>query len=56
MTPQQEIGRMLHDFSCMSYEIAELNYDNLVYYGIVDNKAPTILETHWSSVDLKWMD
>lgn len=53
MKPQDPLGRMIHEFTCTGYEIAQLTYDNLVYYGIVDNHAPTIMEKHWSSIDLK---
>lgn len=52
MKPQDSLGRMIHDFSCVGYEIAELTYDNLVAYGIVNNSTPTLMETHWSSIDL----
>lgn len=53
MKPKDPLGRMLHDFTCTGYEIDELNYNNLIYYGIVNNHIPTVLETHWGSIDLK---
>jgi hypothetical protein len=35
LSPEEQLGRMLHNFSGTAYEIADYNYDNLVKYGIV---------------------
>ena len=53
MKPKDPLGRMLHDFTCTGYEIAALTYNNLVYYNIVHNNTPNIMEMHWSSIDLR---
>ena len=55
LKPQQKLGRMLHDFSCTAYEIAELTYDNLVEYGIVVPKAFSNFEEQWGSIDVRAM-
>lgn len=52
MTPQDPLGRMLHQFTCTGYEIAELTYDNLKAFGIVDETVPNIYETHWGATDI----
>lgn len=33
LSPDDKLGRMLYTFSATAYEIAELNYENLVKYG-----------------------
>ena len=33
LTPMDQLGRMLHSFSCTAYEVAEFTYENLVKYG-----------------------
>lgn len=35
-TPTDQLGRMIHTFNCVAYEMADLNFDNLIYYGIID--------------------
>ena len=52
MRPIDTLGRMLHEFSSTGYEIAELNYDNLIYYHIINNDTPNIIEPHWTSIDI----
>ena len=51
-TPEDVLGRMIHNFSCMGYEIAELTYDNLVAYGIIHPKDPSLYESHWGAADV----
>ena len=53
LQPQEQLGRMLHNFTCQAYQIDELSYDNLVYYNIITNNTPIITSTLWKSVDLK---
>ena len=52
MTPQDPLGRMLHQFTCTGYEVNELKYDNLVSFGIVSPEVATNYESQWSSVDI----
>lgn len=35
LTPNDSLGRMLHNFSCTAYEIDEVSYDTLLKYGII---------------------
>lgn len=53
MTPEQKLGRLLHNFSATAYEIAEVNYDNLLSYGflqIANNKTVEI--SQFKEIDL----
>ena len=34
LTPEEKLGRMLHNFSCTATEIAEYNYENLLKYNL----------------------
>lgn len=52
MTPQDALGRMIHQFTCTAYEIADLTYDNLVYYKLVKQSMVNLMERQWASVDL----
>lgn len=36
LTPQAALGRRIYDFSAIMYEIAEVNYDNLVAFKIIN--------------------
>lgn len=36
LTPQDQLGRMLHNFSCTAYEIDKLTYESMVKYGIIN--------------------
>ena len=36
LSPLDQLGRMLHNFNCTAYEIAEFNYSNLDKYGFID--------------------
>ncbi|MBR2247111.1 MAG: hypothetical protein IJ880_08820 [Bacilli bacterium] len=52
LTPQDPLGRMLHTFTCTAYEIDELNYTNLVQFGIVNPTVSSNYESQWASVDI----
>ena len=52
MTPQDPLGRMIHTFTCTAYEIAELTYDNLLYYNIVSKNNISLAVKQWSSIKL----
>jgi len=36
LSPKDTLGRMLHTFNSTAYEIAELNYDNLLKYNMIN--------------------
>ena len=52
LTPQDPLGRMLHQFTCTAYEVDELNYSNLISFGIVMPTTETNYESQWASVDI----
>lgn len=50
MTPEQKLGRLLHNFQGTAYEIAEYNYTNLCKYNFItpgdfENKILNIITT-----------
>lgn len=49
MTPNDTVGRMLHSFTGTCYEIDDLTYNNLIYYGIVTENVVSLTEMHWGS-------
>lgn len=49
MTPQDTLGRMIHSFTSTAYEIADINYDNLLYYHIITDSSPLLLFTQWKT-------
>ena len=53
LQPQEQLGRMIHNFTSQAYEIDEATYDNLIYYNIITNATPIITSTLWKSIDLK---
>lgn len=53
LTPEDQLGRMIHSFSCTAYEIAKINSDNLHKYSILDLSYPKPMVTTWSSWVLK---
>lgn len=40
LTPNDQIGRMLHTFNCTAYEIADFNYDELSRYNFIHVEDP----------------
>ena len=52
MTPQEPLGRMIHNFTSTAYEIADLTYDNLVYYKIIRPETPSLTNVLWASIDI----
>jgi hypothetical protein len=38
MTPEQKLGRLLHNFTATAYEIAEYNYNNICKYNFINTK------------------
>ena len=54
LTPEDKIGRMLHNFSCTAYEVEELTYNNLVSLGFLDPSDDE--KTGWQMETIKFRD
>ena len=53
LSPNDTLGRMLHTFSSTAYEIADLNYDNLLEYKMIDITPYQNQELFgWHTIDL----
>ena len=39
LTPNDQVGRMIHTFNATAYEIADLSYDNLCKLNIIDQES-----------------
>ena len=55
LTPNDQLGRMLHTFTSTAYEVADFNYANLVNYNFLriaeaEELANSIM--HWKTIDL----
>ena len=54
LTPQDQLGRMIHTFSCTAYEIAEFNYESLIELGLLTINEPESLEFQWESQNIEF--
>lgn len=52
LSPEDQLGRMLHSFSCTAYEIGVCDYETLEVYNIITTQDPTSRQLKWKSVDL----
>lgn len=52
LTPNDQLGRMIHTFNCTAYEIADNNYDSLEKYDFIKVNATIQPSLRWLSVDL----
>lgn len=52
LTPQEPLGRMIHQFTCTAYEVGELTYKNLTASGITKPVEYFMYEDQWASIDL----
>lgn len=52
LTPNDQLGRMIHTFNCTAYEIADNNYDNLEKYDFIKVNVTIQPSLRWLSVDL----
>ena len=50
LTPEDQLGRMLHNFSSTAYEIDECNYTNLAKYNIIKTIKPVIKTLRFKTV------
>ena len=53
LSPKAELGRMLHEFTCTAYEIADFNYVSLVNLGLLSVTNPQKREYTWVSYNIK---
>lgn len=49
LSPIDSLGRMLHNFTCTAYEIADITYENLVLYNILHVADTSLTVSHFSS-------
>lgn len=59
LTPEDQLGRMLHNFSCTAYEIDKFTYDAMIKYGIInisneDSKYLKIISVPLQTYDANW--
>jgi hypothetical protein len=52
MTPENALGRMIHNFTATAYEVAEFSYDNLVFYNFVASNKIDKAQMKWETVEL----
>lgn len=50
LSPEDQVGRMLHSFTSTAYEIDECNCANLTSYGIVQTEKPIIRTLRFKTV------
>ena len=52
LTPNDQLGRMIHTFNCTAYEIADNNYDSLEKYDFIKVNTTIQPSLRWLSIDL----
>jgi hypothetical protein len=52
LSPEETLGRMLHNFSSTAYEVAEYNYDNLNKYNFITITNPNLVQTRFITIKL----
>ena len=53
LSPNDNLSRMLHTFSCSAYEVADYSLQSLQYYGLIDMTEEPALMARWVTVDIK---
>ena len=53
LSPKAELGRMIHEFTCTAYEIADFNYQNLLDLGLLTIESFNEIEKQWFSKDIR---
>lgn len=56
LSPNDQLGRMLHNFSATAYEVADYNYDNLNKYKIIAINQEKQKQLKYSSLPLSSSD
>lgn len=52
LSPEDRLGRMLHNFSATAYEMNDCSYKNLNYYGIIDVTETEDIQYRLMTLDL----
>ena len=52
LTPKTELGRMIHEFSCTAYEVADFDYQSLLDLGILTIDESNEIEKQWFSKNI----
>lgn len=52
LQPNQQVGRMIHTFTCQAYEMDECNYNNLVKYNIINGGEINEVSLKWAFVNI----
>lgn len=52
LSPEDALGRMLHNFTATAYEIDECSDENLIKYGITSVDDPTVPQLRWETINL----
>ena len=52
LTPKTELGRMLHEFTCTAYEVADFNYQSLVNFGLLSVMDMQKTEYQWHTKNI----
>ena len=52
LTPKTELGRMIHEFTCTAYEVADFNYQSLLDLGILTINEANEIEKQWFSKNI----
>lgn len=52
LTPQEQLGRMIHSFSCTAYEAAKCDFENMIKYGIIHSTEPDTVRLHFATFPL----
>jgi len=53
LSPNDNLSRMLHTFSCSAYEVADYSLQSLQYYGLIDMTEEPALMARWVTVDIR---
>lgn len=52
LTPEDQLGRLVHTFTSTAYEIADCTHDNLIKYGILKTTLPEFTQFRWKTISL----
>lgn len=55
MTPNDQLGRMIHTFNTTAYEICDFTYENLDYYGFIHLENPEVPYMRWKTINFAEM-
>lgn len=53
LTPKTELGRMIHEFTCTAYEIADFSYESLRDLGLLSIENINEINKQWVSKTIK---